>query len=37
VLYAAHGMDAPTFTSMVVASCLADPYYSVVAGLSAMR
>ncbi len=37
VLYAAHGMDAPTFTSMVVASCHADPYSNVVAGLSAMR
>jgi citrate synthase len=37
VLYAAHGLDAPTFTSMVVASCLADPYYNVVAGLSALR
>jgi citrate synthase len=37
LLYAAHGIDAPTFTSMVVASCLADPYYNVVAGLSAMR
>lgn len=37
VLYAAHGLDAPTFTAMVVASCLADPYYTVVAGLSALR
>ncbi len=37
VLYAAHGVDAPTFASMVVASCLADPYYNVVAGLSALR
>lgn len=37
VLYAAHGLDAPTFTSMVVASCLADPYFNVVAGLSALR
>jgi citrate synthase len=37
VLYAAHGVDAPTFTSMVVASCLADPYANVVAGLSALR
>jgi len=37
VLYAAHGIDAPTFASMVVASCLADPYYNVVAGLSALR
>lgn len=36
-LYAAHGLDAPTFTSMVVASCLADPYYTVVGGLSALR
>jgi citrate synthase len=36
VLYADHGLDAPTFTSMVVASCLADPYYNVVAGLSAL-
>ena len=36
VLYAAHGLDAPTFTSMIVASCLADPYYNVVAGLSAL-
>jgi len=37
VLYAAHGLDPPTFTSMVVASCLADPYYNIVAGLSALR
>jgi citrate synthase len=37
VLYAAHGLDTPTFTSMIVASCLADPYYTVVAGLSALR
>lgn len=37
VLYAAHGLDAPTFASMVVASCLADPYTNVVAGLSALR
>jgi citrate synthase len=37
VLYAAHGLDAPTFASMVVASCHADPYYNIVAGLSALR
>jgi len=37
VLYAAHGLDAPTLTSLVVASCLADPYTNVVAGLSALR
>jgi len=37
VLYADHGLDAPTFTSMVVASTLADPYYNIVAGLSALR
>lgn len=37
VLYAAHGLDAPTFTSMIVASCRADPYFNVVAGLSALR
>jgi citrate synthase len=37
VLYAAHGLDAPTFTSMIVASCLADPYYNIVAGLSGLR
>jgi citrate synthase len=37
ILYAAHGLDAPTFTSVVVASCLADPYYNIVAGLSALR
>lgn len=37
VLYAAHGIDAPTFTSMIVASCMADPYFNVVAGLSALR
>ncbi len=36
-LYAVHGLDAPTFTSMIVASCLADPYSNVVAGLSALR
>ena len=37
VLSAAHGLDPPTFTSMIVASCLADPYYNIVAGLSALR
>ncbi len=37
VLYADHGMDAPTFTSMIVGSCLADPYDNLVAGLSALR
>lgn len=37
VLYAAHGLDTPTFTSMIVASCLADPYATIVAGLSALR
>ena len=37
VLYAAHGLDAPTMTSMIVASCLADPYANFVAGLSALR
>jgi citrate synthase len=37
VLYAAHGLDAPTLTSMIVASTLADPYFNVVAGLSALR
>jgi citrate synthase len=37
VLYAAHGFDAPTFTSMIVASCLADPYSNIVAGLSGLR
>jgi len=37
VLYAAHGLDAPTFASMIVASCRADPYANVVAGLSALR
>jgi citrate synthase len=37
VLYADHGLDAPTFTGMVVGSCLSDPYYNVVAGLSALR
>lgn len=37
VLYAAHGLDAPTFTSMIVASCMADPYFNVVAGLSSLR
>jgi citrate synthase len=37
VLFAAHGLDAPTFTSMIVASCLADPYSNFVAGLSALR
>ncbi len=36
-LYADHGLDAPTFTGMIVGSCLADPYYNVVAGLSALR
>jgi citrate synthase len=37
VLFAAHGLDAPTLTSMIVASCLADPYSNFVAGLSALR
>jgi len=37
VLYAAHGLDAPTFTSMIVASCLADPFANFVAGVSALR
>jgi citrate synthase len=37
VLYAAHGLDPPTFAAMVAASCLADPYATVVASLSALR
>jgi len=37
VLYAAHGLDAPTLTSLIVASCHADPYDNIVAGLSALR
>lgn len=37
ILYSDHGLDAPTFTSMVVGSCLADPYYNIVVGLSALR
>ncbi|MBZ0263901.1 hypothetical protein K8I28_04460 [bacterium] len=37
VLYADHGLDAPTFTSMIVGSCHADPYYNIVAALSALR
>ncbi len=37
VMYADHGLDAPTFTGMVVGSTLADPYYNIVAGLSALR
>lgn len=37
VLYADHGLDAPTFISMIVASTRADPYYNVVAGLSGLR
>lgn len=37
VLLADHGLDAPTFTGMVVGSCLSDPYYNVVSGLSALR
>jgi len=36
VVCADQGMDAPTFTSMIVGSCEADPYYNVVAGLSAL-
>lgn len=36
ILYADHGLDAPTFTSLVVASCLADPYYNIIAGLSSL-
>jgi citrate synthase len=35
--YADNGLDAPTFTSMIVGSCHADPYYNIVAGLSALR
>ncbi len=37
MLYADHGLDAPTFTGMIVGSTLADPYYNIVAGLSALR
>lgn len=37
LLYAAHGLDAPTLTAMIVASCRADPYATVVSGLSALR
>ena len=37
VLYADHGLDAPTFTGLVVGSTEADPYYNIVAGLSALR
>jgi citrate synthase len=37
VLFAAHGFDPPTFASMIVASCFADPYYNIVAGLSGLR
>ncbi len=37
VLYADHGLDAPTFTGMVVGCTKADPYYNIVAGLSALR
>ncbi|MBD3166955.1 hypothetical protein GF324_10175 [bacterium] len=37
VFYADHGLDAPAFTGMVVGSALADPYYNIVAGLSALR
>lgn len=37
IAYADHGLDAPTFTSMIVGSCQADPYYNIVAGLSALR
>lgn len=37
VLYADHGLDATTFTGIIVGSTRADPYYNIVAGLSAMR
>ena len=37
VLYAAHGLDPPTFAAMVAASCLADPYATVVAAISGLR
>ncbi|MBT3234106.1 MAG: citrate/2-methylcitrate synthase [Calditrichaeota bacterium] len=37
VLYADHGLDAPTFTGLVVGCTKADPYYNIVAGLSALR
>lgn len=37
VLYADHGLDAPTFTGIIVGSTRADPYYNIVAGLSALR
>lgn len=37
VLYADHGLDAPTFTGMIVGSTKSDPYYNIVAALSALR
>ncbi|MBU0518216.1 citrate/2-methylcitrate synthase, partial [bacterium] len=37
VLYADHGLDAPTFAGLVVGSTVADPYYIIVASLSALR
>ncbi len=37
VLFADHGLDAPAFTGMIVASSRANPYYNIVAGLSALR
>ncbi|MDP8208627.1 MAG: citrate/2-methylcitrate synthase [Candidatus Electryonea clarkiae] len=37
ILYADHGLDAPTFTGLVVGSTKADPYYNIVAGLGALR
>jgi citrate synthase len=37
ILHADHGMNASTFTTMVVNSSLADMYGSVVAGISSLK
>ena len=36
ILHADHGMNASTFASMVVASTLADFYFSIGAGIAAL-
>ncbi len=37
ILYAEHGMNASTFTSVVIASTLSDYYSTIVGGIGALR
>lgn len=37
ILHADHGMNASTFATMIVASCLSDIYFSVGAGIAALN